>query len=119
MARYDNIEIFHSAYTLVLDVYKITKNFKREYKYTLGEKIKIAAHELLNSIMIVNSLPDKEKLQRFLEIDFKKENLRIHLRLAYDLNTISAGQLKAANEKIEEVGRQLGGWQKWIASHSK
>jgi hypothetical protein len=115
MARYEHIKIFQCAYILTLDLYMITKNFNREFKYTLGEKIKIAAHELLDEIRTVNSLPDREKLENFSKIDFKKENLRIYLRLAYDSKAIGTGQLKTTNEKIEEVGRQLGGWQKWTA----
>lgn len=40
MPRYEHIRIFQCAYMLVLDIYKTTKNFSREYKYTLGEKLK-------------------------------------------------------------------------------
>lgn len=115
MAKYDQIKIFQSAYVLTLEIYKASRNFSKEYKYTLGEKLKICAHELLDLIMKTNSLPDREKIEYFPLIDFKKENIRIYLRLAYDLKTISSGRLKEFNEKIEEIGRQLGGWQKWVS----
>jgi len=119
MARYEQIRICQCAYMLTLDLYAMTKNFNRDFKYTLGEKIKIASHELLDIIRTVNSLPDTEKPGHFPEIDFKKENLRIYVRLAFDSKAISAGQLKIVNEKIEEVGRQLGGWQKWTTEKNK
>lgn len=115
MAQYQHIPVFQCAYILTIDLYKIVKNFNKDFKYTLGEKIKISAHELLDSVREINSFSDQEKLKYFSKIDFKKENLRIYLRLAYDLQVISAGQLKMTNEKIEEIGRQLGGWQKWLA----
>jgi hypothetical protein len=54
-------------------------------------------------------------LEYFSEIDFRKENLRIYIRIAFELQVISPGQFKILNEKIEEVGRQLGGWQKWTS----
>jgi len=115
MARYEHIKIFQCAYLLTLEVYKTTKNFSKEYKYTLAEKLKNIAHELLDLIMQTNTLPDKEKSKLFLLIDFKKENLRIYLRIACDLKIISGGRLGELNTKIEEIGRQLGGWQKWTA----
>jgi hypothetical protein len=113
MARYEHIRIFQCAYMLTLEIYKTTKNYSKEYKYTLGEKLKISAHELLDLIMKTNSLPDKEKTRYFPLIDFKKENLRVYLRISFDLKLISGGRLKDLNEKIEEIGKQLGGWQKW------
>ena len=115
MVRYEHIRIFQCAYMLTIEAYKITANFGREFKFTLGEKIKNIAHEMLDLIMRTNSLPDNEKHKFFPEIDFKKENLRVYLRIACDLKQVSPGRLGAINEKIEEVGRQLGGWQKWTA----
>lgn len=115
MARYEHIRIFQCAYNLTLDVYRMTKNFSKEYKYTLGEKSKICAHELLDLIMKTNSLPDNEKARYFPLIDFKKENLRVYLRIAFDLKIIGAGRLKEFNLKIEEIGKQLGGWRRWTA----
>ncbi len=113
MARYDHISIFQSVYILTLEIYKTTKNFSKEYKYTLGERLKTIAHEILDLVMKTNAMSGKEKLSGIAEIDNKKEALRIHLRLAFDLKVISRGQLGVFNEKIEEIGKQLGGWQKW------
>ena len=114
MARYEHIKIFQCAYILTIEIYKTTGNFSREFKYTLGEKLKNASHNLLNIIRKVNSLPDKEKQKYFEEIDFRKENLRIYLRIACDLKLISSSRLGILNESIEEIGRQLGGWQKYV-----
>jgi len=114
MARYEHLRIFQCAYDLVVEIYKITKNFNREYKYTLGEKLKESSHELLDIIRKVNSLPNKEKTKYFEMIDFKKENLRIYLRIACELKLISVNRLGLFNESIEEIGRQLGGWQKYV-----
>ena len=38
--RYEHTQIFQKIYQLVLTVYKVVSNFKREYKYSLGEKLK-------------------------------------------------------------------------------
>ena len=114
MAKYSHIPIFQKTYTLTVNVYKASSNFKKEYKYTLGEKLKLACHDLLDLIVIINSSEDK--LEFLEKLNNKLESLRIHLRLAFDLKIISAGHLGKLNKEIDEIGRQIGGWQKWAAN---
>jgi len=111
MVHYDHLPIFQKVYVLTLEIYKVTGNFKREYKYTLGEKMKLICNELLDLIVKVNSIKDKVELLN--KLDFKLESLRINLRLAFDLKALGGGKLGELNEQIEEVGKQIGGWQKW------
>ena len=111
MARYDHTIIFQKAYVLTVNIYKATGNFKKEYKYTLGEKLKLLCSELLDLIVVVNSA--ENKLEPLEKLNNKLETLRIHLRLAFDLKVISRGQLGELNRQIEEIGRQIGGWQRW------
>jgi len=40
MTYYNNLPVYRSSYNLLLDIYNLTKNFSREYKYTLGQKLK-------------------------------------------------------------------------------
>jgi hypothetical protein len=40
MAKYDHLTIFQKSYDLMIRVYKEVHNFSREYKYSLGQKIK-------------------------------------------------------------------------------
>lgn len=111
--RYDHTPIFQKTYVLTVNIYKTTSNFKKQYKYTLGEKLKLVCHNLLELIVIVNAVEDK--LKPLKKLNNELENLRIHLRLAFDLKVISRGHLGALNKDIEEIGKQIGGWQKWAA----
>ena len=111
--RYDHTPIFQRTYVLTVNIYKTTSNFKKQYKYTLGEKLKLVCHNLLELIVIVNTVEDK--LKPLKKLNNELENLRIHLRLAFDLKVISRGHLGALNKDIEEIGKQIGGWQKWAA----
>lgn len=113
MARYTHIPIFQSTYVLTINIYKAAGNFKREYKYTLGQELKKVCHELLELIVKINAVEDKSGLLK--ELDNRLETLRIHLRLAFDLKAVSRGLLGEFNKQIEEIGRQIGGWQKWAA----
>lgn len=40
MATYYNLPVYKQSYDLLLDIFKLTKEFNREYKYTIGEELK-------------------------------------------------------------------------------
>ncbi len=114
--RYEHTKIFQAAYILTVEIYKITSKFSKTYKYTLGEKLKNHCSEMLDVIVAANAAKEKQKLLR--ELDAQLEKIRIHLRLAYDLKIISPGLLGVLNKQLEEIGKQLGGWQKWAENQS-
>lgn len=39
MTTYYNLPVYKQSYDLLLDIFKLTKEFNREYKYTIGELI--------------------------------------------------------------------------------
>jgi len=39
MAQYEHLPIYKQTYDLLLRIMTATKNFPREYKYTLGQKL--------------------------------------------------------------------------------
>lgn len=107
MSRYEHIRIFQCAYMLTIEIYKTTGNFSREFKYTLGEKLKNSAHEILDAIMKVNSMSDKEKQKYFPGIDFRKESLRVYLRIAADLIKAHTTPEELVEKVREELGKAL------------
>lgn len=113
MARYDHLPLFKTAYKLCLEVYKITKDFSREYKYTLGEQIKETSHEILDLVIETNSLEDKNKGKNLTLLLLKTEKLRMYLRISCDLKILSASLLGKMALQLEEIGKQAAGWQKW------
>jgi uncharacterized membrane protein YbaN (DUF454 family) len=48
MAKYEHLLIFQKSYDLMVRIYQETHNFPREYKYSLGQKIKDVCLELLD-----------------------------------------------------------------------
>jgi hypothetical protein len=63
MALYNDLPVYKSTYDLLIVIYKFTKDFTKEYKYTIGEKLKLETMELLTLIYKANSKRDKnEKL---------------------------------------------------------
>lgn len=113
MARYEHLAIFISSYSLCLDIYKVTRNFDREYKHTLGERLKQSSHDIMNGIIVANSCPDTQKAEKIQEILDIIENMRIYMRLACDLKICTPAVLGRIGTRIEDVARQSSGWKKW------
>ncbi len=111
MARYNHLPVFQKSYDLNLDIYHTTHKFPREYKYTLGQKLKEISNELLDWIIMVNS--QKNKLPYFPKIKLQTERLRIQIRIAYDLKIINNKRLEFLNRTLEEISKQIEGWEKW------
>jgi hypothetical protein len=40
MALYSDLPVYKSTYDLLVDIFCFTKDFKKEYKYTVGESLK-------------------------------------------------------------------------------
>ncbi|HAT8718443.1 TPA: four helix bundle protein, partial [Legionella pneumophila] len=50
MAFYTELPVYKDSYQLVLRVFEVTRDFPREYKYTLGQDMKRDALHLLRCI---------------------------------------------------------------------
>lgn len=101
-----------ASYDLLLEIFRFTKEFKREFKYTVGESLKKETLELITYIYRANSKKDKlETLQLARE---KIEVIRLFIRLMKDLHQISLRRFVQVNKQIENVSKQLTGWQKSI-----
>lgn len=110
MALYRTLPIYRYAYRLVLIIFETTRNFSREYKYTLGQDIKKDSLELIRNIYRSNKYQDKViYLDGFLD---NLEILRLQIRLACDLKIISIRKQAQIIELMDNIGRQASGWRK-------
>ncbi len=110
MATFDQLPVYKASYDLFVNIFEFSRNFNREYKYTLGEKLKNETLELITNIYRANS-----RKQKFEIIETARENaevIRLLLRLLKDLKQITIEKFVKINELIENVSRQLAGWQR-------
>jgi hypothetical protein len=113
MATYNNLPIYKASYELLVEIYRFTQNFNREFKFTLGERLKNETIDMITCIYRANSRHDKfEVLQTARE---HIEIIRLYMRLLKDLEQVGTKKFVDINERIENVSKQLTGWQK----HSK
>jgi hypothetical protein len=113
VAYYNDLPVYKATYDLLLEMFRFTKNFTKEYKYTVGESLKKETIELIILIYRANSRKDKhETLQTARE---HIEVIRLLIRLMKDIHEINVKKFVFINQQVENVSKQLAGWQK----HSK
>jgi len=88
------------------------KGFPKEYKYSLGDKIKNETIELISNIYKANL--QKEKKYR---LSIARENIelvRLYTRICKDLKVINIAKFIEINLLIESISKQLYAWMKSI-----
>jgi len=110
MAQYNELPVYKATYDLLLAIFQFTKNFTKEYKYTVGESLKKETIELLTFIYRANSRYQKTDILQSAREQI--EVIRLLIRLMKDMQQISLKSFVQVNKQVENVSRQLTGWQK-------
>ena len=108
MALYYELPVYRDTYQLILKIFLYTKDFSKEYKYTLGADMKRDALALVRSIYRANKATDKKQhLEAFLD-DF--ELLKLEIRLCTDMKILTIKRQAALSHLMEGIGKQVTGW---------
>jgi hypothetical protein len=83
---------------------------ERSINITVGESLKKETIELLRLIYRANVKRDKQEVLQ--EARERIEVIRLFIRLMKDMQQISVKQFVQINEVVENVSKQLSGWQK-------
>ncbi len=115
MALFSELPVYKLGYDLLIAIYDRTKLFTREYKYTLGEKLKNETLELLINIYKANKSKQATRLQYIGNARQNIEVIRLLLRVTKDLKIIGIKGHVVLNVQVEELSKQLTSWQKYTA----
>ncbi|MEI6333291.1 MAG: four helix bundle protein [Methylococcaceae bacterium] len=108
MALYYNLPVYRDTYKLILKIFELTKDFPKEYKYTLGQDMKRDALQLVRSIYRANkSAQKKEVLENFLD---EFELVKLEIRLCVDLRVVSFKKQAELTVLMDSIGKQVTGW---------
>lgn len=108
MALYYDLPVFKEVYQLILKIFEYTKDFPKEYKYTLGQDMKRDGIQLVRSIYRANKAKDKTVyLEAFLD-DF--EVLKFEIRLCVDMKILSVRKQAELSQMMDSIGKQITGW---------
>jgi hypothetical protein len=113
MAQYSHLPIYIKTYESVKLVYRIVRQFRKEYKYTLGTELQQIIWQILDEVITVNSLPDTKKSEGIERVSRLFDKFKIRFRFAYEMGLLSGEKFGIAQKQFEEVGNMIGGWKKW------
>lgn len=111
MARYSHLPLFIKVYGFVQSVYRMTRQFRREYKYSLGAEMEKLIWQVLDEIVRANSLRDKTESIGKISLFF--DHFKIRFRFAFDSGLVNRIKFAQAQKDLEEIGKMIGGWQAW------
>jgi hypothetical protein len=108
MSLTQELPIYKATYDLLLAIFNFTKEFTKEYKYTVGEQLKLETMKLLTLIYRANARRDKLEIIRTAQEQI--EIIRLYIRVMKDMKQISLKKFVGVNQKVENVSKQLTGW---------
>ena len=90
MAHYEHLPLFKSSYDVLIELYDRKKDFPKEHKYTLWEKLKNYSLEIVVNIYEINSLRDNTvRLRGIIKTISLVEKCKILIRISKDINILS------------------------------
>ena len=108
--KYSDLPIMHK----LIETYKIWQeflpNFPKSSKYTLGEKIDRLFVEVLEFIFAATYLQSIKKFDCVNKASIKLDLLKFFLRIAWETKALNNKRYILISEKLDEIGKMLGGW---------
>lgn len=110
------IPLIKKLYELYKYAHKSISVFPKHERYSLGEKIEANILEAIELSVFGNAQPKNFKDAYLLKANAKVEVLKILFRLALDNDFINETQYLKTEELLQEAGKMLGGWIKYLRS---
>lgn len=115
MEKFLNLKVWHKAHQLVLEIYKITKNFPNDEKFGLVSQMRRAAIAVTANIVEGTKRKTAPDRKHFHVIsDTSLEELKYYIILSSDLNFINNEDSEKLINICREIGKMLGGLNKTI-----
>lgn len=111
MSLYIELSVFKKSYDLLLELFDVYNNLPKSVKYTIGEKLQKVIIKVILDIYKANSHADKSpyivKARQHIEV------IRLLTRILFDIKLMGLKRMVLVNTMIEDVSKQLAGWQKY------
>src|SRR3989344_809201 len=110
------IPLIKKLYELYKYAHKSISVFPKHERYSLGEKIEDNILEAIELSVFGNAQPKNFKEAYLLKANAKVEVLKILFRLSLENGFINETQYIKTEEYLQEAGKMLGGWIKYLRS---
>ena len=110
MALHTDLPIYKVAYDLLDAITDLAKNMPRDFKQSIGGKLRDEGVEIV--VLIFRANCAREKAPHLETLIERLQVTELLLRLSRDKRLISTGQYAKAIELTNKVGKQAGGWRR-------
>jgi len=110
MPRDQELPILRAFYDFVLWLAPKIAKFPRDHRFVLGERMERQLYVVLENL--IRAKYTRQRAPILQEVNVDLEILRFQLRLAKDLKCLPVKAYGLAAERLVEIGRQVGGWQR-------
>ncbi len=104
------IPIFKKSYDFLREFYVFQIDFPKKDRYTLGQRCENCLLDVLEGVIVAAQSGKDEKLKVLQLVSNKLDILKILVRLAADLKALSEKRYIICENRLQEIGRMLGGW---------
>lgn len=108
MSDLNNLIILQKMYDFYLWFYPALGRYPKHEKFVLTTQTKETCVQIMTLIVKANKVRNRKPV--LFEIDAELEKLRLLVRLAKDLKYLSIRKYGLVSQKLNEIGRLLGGW---------
>ncbi|MBL7156492.1 MAG: four helix bundle protein [Candidatus Pacebacteria bacterium] len=102
----------------LIATYKLWHNFLPHFpktsRYTLGSKIDSLFIEITESVFLASYSKKQQKLSFILKASTKLDLLKFFFQIAWEIKAIDNKKYITLSERLDEIGKMLGGWNKQI-----
>jgi len=102
------MQVIPKTYDMIVWIIPRLKQFPRDQRFLLGDRIQTAAVDVLCLLVEANYSRERARILRKANLELEK--LRYLVRIASDLHYLSARRYQHLAGRIDEVGRMVGGW---------
>ncbi|MFC1735169.1 diversity-generating retroelement protein Avd [Candidatus Hydrogenedentota bacterium] len=102
--------IFVKTYDFTLWLFNTTAKFPKHLRHSLTERIEKEILDFTAHLIRANRTRGRQRQSSLGDADCSLEILRMSVRMSKDLKVLSERRYGFAAEKMEELGRLLGGW---------
>jgi four helix bundle protein len=109
--KVNGLPILEKTYELILWLYPTVNKFPKSQRFVLGQRIENGVLKIVEEIIEMRVIVGREeKLKQLQKISTEMDKTRMLIRISKDLKFIKTSQYIFATEKINEMGKMLGGW---------
>jgi hypothetical protein len=102
------------AYDFVLWLLPKVETFPRSHRFAIGERLSAQGLDLL--VILTEAAYTTGKDELLTQANRKINSTRLLVRLAKDLKLLSLDAYGFAAQRLDEIGRMVGGWRRALGS---